>query len=154
MSQPRTVHLLGNILHFHAFSHEREGRFCVVESLTAPGAGAPPNHHAGEQESFVILDGTFEFTIDETTRAAGPGEVVNIPDGAVHSFTNVGKTPGRLMIINSPGTRHEQFFTTAGEPLPNGANEIPAPDGPPDIPAILAAAAAAEITIVPPPDAG
>lgn len=150
MTQPRTFHLLGNLLHFHAFSSETGGHYCVVEAKTAPGAGAPPNHHKGEQECFYVLEGTFEFMIEGKTRQAGPGEFVAIPDGAVHAFTNVGSAPGRVIIINSPGAMHDAFFSSAGEALPEGTTDIPAPNGAPDIPHVLSTAQAAGMTILPP----
>ncbi|WP_377191732.1 hypothetical protein [Ruegeria meonggei] len=59
--RPRIYHLLGNLLTFHAFPSETGDRCAIVEIKTAPGAGAPPNHHAGEDESFYVLDGEFEF---------------------------------------------------------------------------------------------
>ena len=68
--RPRIYHLLGNLLTFHAFPSETGDRCTIVEIKTAPGAGAPPNHHAGEDESFYVLDGEFEFFLN--------GETVNV----------------------------------------------------------------------------
>lgn len=147
----RTYHLLGNLLYFHAFSAETGGSYCVVEARTAPGAGAPPNSHPGEQEAFYVLEGQFEFMIDGATRRAGPGDFVSIPDGALHAFTAVGDGPGRVLIVNAPGRVHDAFFTEAGEALPEGTREIPSPAGAPDIPAVIAAGTRAGIVFPPPP---
>ena len=132
-----TFHLLGNLLRFHARSPDTGGAYCLVESLTAPGAGAPPNRHPSADEAFYVLDGSFEFTIEDDTIAAATGSFVKVPNGAVHSFRNVGETPGRLLIINSPGRAHDGFFSEAGDPMPSGTRELPPPAGAPDIPRLL-----------------
>jgi quercetin dioxygenase-like cupin family protein len=135
--QTDTYHLLGNLLHFLARSPDTGGAYCLVESLTAPGAGAPPNRHPSDDEAFYVLDGSFEFLIDDRTVQATSGSFVKIPTGAVHAFTNVGDKPGRLLIINSPGKAHDGFFSEAGEPMPSGTRELPPPGGAPDIPRLL-----------------
>jgi len=136
-----TYHLFGNLIRFHANSPDTGGAYCLVESLTAPGAGAPPNRHPGEDEAFYVLDGTFEFSVEGKTITATSGQFVKIPDGAVHAFRNAGDAPGRLLIINSPGTMHDAFFSEAGDPLPLETRELPAPTGEaPNIPAIIAIA--------------
>lgn len=153
VSRPRIYHLLGNLLTFHAFPSETGDRCTIVEIKTAPGAGAPPNHHAGEDESFFVLDGEFEFLLNDQTVRATSGDFVKVPDGAVHAFTCVGEAPGRLLCVNAPGAMHDTFFTQAGDAMPDGTTEIPAPDGPPDIPAILAVAEQAGMTLLVPADA-
>jgi quercetin dioxygenase-like cupin family protein len=132
-----TYHLLGNLLHFHARSADTGGAYCLVESLTAPGAGAPPNRHPSDDEAFYVLDGSFEFTVNDETVSATTGSFVKIPNGAVHTFKNTGDKPGRLLIINSPGKAHEGFFSQAGDPMPPGTRELPPPTGAPDIPRVL-----------------
>ena len=151
--RPRIYHLLGNLLTFHAFPAETGDRYTIVEIKTAPGAGAPPNHHAGEDESFFVLEGDFEFFVDGKTTQASAGDFVKVPEGAVHAFTCTGQSPGRLLCINAPGAMHDTFFTEAGEAMPDGTLEVPAPDGPPDIPAIMAVANKVGMTILAPQEA-
>ncbi|WP_171104001.1 cupin domain-containing protein [Ruegeria sp. HKCCD7255] len=151
--RPRIYHLLGNLLTFHAFPADTGDRYTIVEIKTAPGAGAPPNHHAGEDESFFVLEGEFEFFVNGETRGVRGGDFVKVPEGAVHAFTCTGETPGRLLCINSPGAMHDTFFTEAGEAMPDGTAEVPKPDGPPDIPAIMAVADKVGMTILTPNEA-
>lgn len=152
-SRPRIYHLLGNLLTFHAFPAETGDRYTIVEIKTVPGAGAPPNHHAGEDESFFVLEGEFEFFVNGETKNVQCGDFVKIPEGAVHAFTCTGKRPGRLLCVNSPGAMHDTFFTEAGEAMPDGTRDVPAPGGPPDIPAIMAVANKVGMTILTPDDA-
>lgn len=135
--QTDTYYLLGNLLRFHARSPETGGAYCLIETLTAPGAGAPPNRHPGDDEGFYVLEGKFEFIIADATFTVPPGSFVKIPNGAVHAFKNVGPEAGRLLIINSPGKAHEAFFTEAGEPMPPGTRDLPPPSGAPDIARLL-----------------
>lgn len=147
MPPHRRFHLMGNILHFHVFSHEVGGKYCLVEARVAPGAGAPPNRHAGEEEVFTVLEGTFDFVLDGEHLAAGPGDVVRVPNGALHHFRNSGTSPGRLMIVNAPGAVHDAFFTQLGEPVPEHSWALPPPGPAPDIPAMVAKAAALGVRI-------
>ncbi|MEM8700934.1 MAG: cupin domain-containing protein [Pseudomonadota bacterium] len=149
-SRPRVYHLLGNLLTFHAFPEETGNKCTIIEIKTAPGAGAPPNHHAGEDESFFVLDGEFEFLVNGETKRVSAGEFVKVPDGAVHAFTCTGQSAGRLLCINAPGEMHDTFYTEAGEAMPDGTSEVPTPDGPPDIPAIMAVANRIGMTILTP----
>lgn len=149
----RIYHLFGNLLTFHAFPAETGGRYTIVEIKTAPGAGAPQNHHSGEDESFFVLEGEFEFFLNGETFSAKGGDFVKVPDGAVHAFTCTGERPGRMLCVNAPGAMHDTFFTEAGDVMPDGTTEVPAPDSPPDIPAIMAIADRVGMTILAPSDA-
>ncbi len=149
-NRPRIYHLLGNLLTFHAFPEETGNKYTVVEIKAAPGAGAPPNHHAGEDECFFILEGRFEFFLDGETIQTGPGDFIKVPDGAVHAFSCTSETPGRMICVNAPGLMHDTFFTEAGDAMPDGTTEVPKPDGPPDIPAIMAVANKVGMTILAP----
>jgi quercetin dioxygenase-like cupin family protein len=147
MTTTDTYHLFGVVVRFLATNAETGG-YCLCEGLVAPGAGAPPNRHAGEDETFYVLDGTFEFVIDGTPRTVGKGGFVQIPDGAVHAFKNASEVPGRILIINAPGLVHEAFFSRVGEPLPRGSWDFPAPQGAPDIPKLIEIARQAGVEIL------
>jgi quercetin dioxygenase-like cupin family protein len=145
----RTYNVLNILMNFHAFPDEVDGKYCLVECVVPVGAGAPPNHHAGETEGFFILDGQVGFVIDGSETLARKGDFIPIPDGAVHAFQAVGDAPARLLILNSPGNMHEAFFTGIGTVLPNGQTDLPAPSEP-NIPAVLQKAEAVGMTILPP----
>lgn len=147
--RPRTYNVLNILMKFHAFPAETMGKFCLVECLVPVGAGAPPNHHAGETEAFYVIDGQVGFMLDGKEILAGPGDHVAIPDGAVHAFQAVGDRPARILIINAPGNMHDRFFTGIGEALPENQTDLPQPDEP-DLPAVMAMAAEVGMTILPP----
>lgn len=143
----RTYDVLGLLLKFRAFPSETNGKFCLVDCLVPPGLGAPPNAHPGEAECFIVSEGQFDFVIGETTRRAGPGEIVVVPEGALHAFRCTGTAPGRVLIVNAPGKMHEVFFTGVGRPLPEETTAPQPPVGPPDIARVLAVASAAGMQI-------
>ena len=151
MSLHRRFHLLGNLIHFHAYSHETNNRYCLVETLTAPGAGAPPNHHASEEENYVVMDGTVEFMIDGVPHVVSTGEQIRVPTGALHAFTNIGDTPARMLIFNAPGRVHDKFFSEAGDPVAEDSWEFPTSGIRDGVDHVLAVASAAGIHIPPPP---
>ncbi len=152
LDRPRTYDVLNILMKFHAFPSETMDKFCFVECLVPVGAGAPPNHHAGETESFYVIDGQVGFMIDGKETVARPGDHVAIPDGAVHAFQAVGDRPARLLIINAPGHMHEAFFTGVGQPLPEGQTELPEAKEP-DIPSVVSMAARVGMTLVAPAEA-
>ncbi|MBM6593004.1 cupin domain-containing protein [Microvirga pudoricolor] len=137
MSDPQTDTYLvaGSLVRF--LVREPEAGYCLVEALVAPGAGPPPNRHAADDEAFYVLDGTFEFGVGTETRIAQGGDFVRVPNGEVHTFRNISEAPGRLLIMNAPGTLHVNFFSQAGEPMPRGTKDLPSPLPAPDVPRLL-----------------
>lgn len=147
--RPRTYNFLNILMKFHAFPSETQGKFCMVECTVPVGAGAPPNSHAGETESFYVLDGQIGFMVDGKEFLAGPGDYVAVPDGAVHAFQAVGDAPARVLITNAPGQMHDEFFTGIGTPLPEGQTELPDPSEP-DLATVMAKAEETGMTIMAP----
>jgi mannose-6-phosphate isomerase-like protein (cupin superfamily) len=128
MGEPSYL-LFGNLLTFR----ERPSAgapLLLAECRTAPGAGAPPNRHPGDDEAFYILSGEYAFHVDGVARIAKPGDYIRIPNGAPHDFRNPGDTEASMLILNWPGRAHEAFFSELGEAVP--ADTLPiAPPGPP-----------------------
>lgn len=130
-----TFHFAGNLLRLRTRTAETNGAFSLVEVRTAPGAGAPPNRHPGEDEAFYVVSGRFEFAVDGTIRTVSAGDYVRIPNGCVHSFRNIGDDVGTMLITIWPGSGHDTFFSEAGEPVASGTTEFPK-SAPPDIPRV------------------
>ena len=124
-AQTDTYLVAGNLVRF--LVREPDAGYCLVEAFVGPGAGAPPNRHPTDDEAFYVVDGTFEFSVGSETRIATPGDFVRVPNGEVHTFRNIGQEPGRLLIVNAPGTLHVNFFSQAGEPMPAGTRDLPHP---------------------------
>jgi quercetin dioxygenase-like cupin family protein len=73
-----------------------------------PGAVAPPHRHPGE-EIVYVLEGRLEYRVEGRPAATlGPGDVLFIPDGAMHAATNVGDVRGAELAT---------YIVRKGEPL-------------------------------------
>ncbi|MCM2472081.1 cupin domain-containing protein [Rhizobium sp. CG5] len=143
-----TLHFLGNLVTFRACSADTEGSFSLIETLTAPGAGAPP-HIQQDEEAFLVLEGQYAFMLEDNTLHCGPGEFVYVKPGTRHAFHNPTDKPSRMLIVNLPGGPHESFFQAVGEPVEAGTQTFP-PVSAPNFPAIAATAARFGIEILPP----
>jgi mannose-6-phosphate isomerase-like protein (cupin superfamily) len=60
--------------------------------------GVDLHTHTDHTDSFYVISGKAEFTIDGRTMRAGPGGFVAAPSGTVHGFRNAGD--GELVLLN------------------------------------------------------
>jgi len=68
----------------------------LILDHSEPGQG-PRLHRHPYDETWVVIDGNLTFQVDETHQQAGPGDIVIVPPGAAHKFTNDG--PGRSNLV-------------------------------------------------------
>jgi quercetin dioxygenase-like cupin family protein len=94
------------------------------------GFAIPIHYHDAEDEAFYVASGEVTMFLGETQRRLGPGGFALAPRGEHHSFRL--ETPDAvLLLLISPGPRHEAMFREMGEPAV--AYRIPpAPDTAPD----------------------
>ena len=144
-----TFHILGTIIRILSLSPASGGAFSLYEYRTKPGSGSPLNRHPGDDESFYVLSGHYEFVVDGATSLKRPRDFLSIPSGAPHRFHNPGPGDATMLSINVPGAIHDRFFTTAGEPLASGTMEFPTQVHPPDTASIRAIAESCGIEFLP-----
>jgi quercetin dioxygenase-like cupin family protein len=96
-------------LAFKRSDGDQEGSYSLIESLEQPGASVALHRHRAWQETFVVLEGRFEFQAAGERRSLGPGEMLVIPRGAPHGFACTSPEPGRLLTISSPARVFEAF---------------------------------------------
>jgi quercetin dioxygenase-like cupin family protein len=109
------IWIVGDTLTFKATAETTGGALTAIDCEAAPGGGPPPHIHENEDESFYVLDGTFEILLGDELVLARPGDYAFVPRGTVHRFANVGEDVGRILILFTPGGL-EQFFRAAGIP--------------------------------------
>ena len=86
--------------------HNHNATVSIIVIDAPPGSG-PKLHRHPYEEVFVIQQGSVTFTAgDETIEATG-GQVVVVPAGAAHKFTNSGT--GRLRQVDMHAS--ERFVT-------------------------------------------
>jgi quercetin dioxygenase-like cupin family protein len=82
-----------------------------VEGTWGPGGSPPPKHfHPSQNERFEVLEGTLTARVDGDQRELRPGDVLEIPRGAVHQMWNAADVPARASWRTSPGGRTGQWF--------------------------------------------
>lgn len=71
----------------------------LMRSQVVPGSGPMPHRHP-HAEVFVIDDGQGRFDVDGRSIDAEAGDIIIVPNDAVHAFTNTGTTMLRLTAIH------------------------------------------------------
>jgi quercetin dioxygenase-like cupin family protein len=121
-------------------SEETDRAFFCFEASSSPGFG-PPLHSHSYRELFYVLEGEYEFTIEQEgelrTVAGRPGTAVSVDAGIPHTFRNAGQDQGRLLFVHIPAAL-EEFFEEYGVPV-SRPGEIPEGAAPPDFGAMAAA---------------
>lgn len=109
---------------------DTHGKYAVFEERVPPLAGPPPHHHPDE-EIFYIIEGEFEFMLNDfsNTFKAMPGSVVHVPSNALHTFKNMGSAEGLMVVLLSPGNLINYFREIGtrvkqGAPIPD-MNKVP-----------------------------
>jgi quercetin dioxygenase-like cupin family protein len=103
------------------------------------GFAIPVHYHDEEDEAFYIASGEVTMFLGDTERRLGPGGFALAPRGEEHAFRL--ETPDAvLLLLISPGPRHEAMFREMGEPA--GAYRIPPPSDTAPDPAQVGALAA------------
>jgi quercetin dioxygenase-like cupin family protein len=113
LTDDRTIQFLGNN-DITVLVSEREtgGKYCVLELTIQPGGGATALHTDRWVETFHVVEGAVEWTLERGGRletwVAGPGETVVVPVGAKHKFRGGGDRPSRLLTVGP--AEFERFF--------------------------------------------
>ena len=126
---------------------ETGGAYALVEVVVPPGAGPPPHIHQREDEAFSILEGEFEFVAGDKTVRAAAGAFIHAPKNILHTYKNVGDTPGRMIVVASP-PGFERFVAEVGIAATEGSAP---PQEPPDMDEFVRIAEKYGIEIPPPP---
>ncbi len=91
----------------------------VLEFVCAPQTGPALHRHSNEDELWYVADGDFLFQSGETRMQTSTGGVALGPRGLPHAFRNIGRGPGRLLIVTTPGGI-DAFFGDLAQALADG----------------------------------
>ena len=120
----KKVNVLGIPMVIRIHGHDTGGVVSAVESHDVPGGGPPPHIHSREDETFQVLEGEYEFTVDGKSFVANKGTTIFAPRGMPHTYRYLGQTPGRLMCVITPAG-FEGFFEAIGALTPQQQQDIP-----------------------------
>ena len=110
----RKLLVLGHEITLKLACRETDGEYFVFEAVTPPGFGMALHVHRQEDEFFRVLEGEFEFQLDQQIQKVATGAMGSLPKGIPHAFRNVGTTPGRILFTVMPGANFEKFFEELG----------------------------------------
>ena len=144
----KSLRVFGELVTCKITSYQTGGAYSLFEVVTQSGVGPPPHVQHREDEAFYVLEGEYEFLIEGRTSNAGTGSLIYIPKGNLHAHKNVGETPGRMLVSQTPGGLHERFFEEIGEERKDGSPP-PVSENPPDMARIAKIAAGYGIEMTP-----
>jgi quercetin dioxygenase-like cupin family protein len=81
-------------------SSQEGPNFALRKFSMQQGGGMPRHTNTVEHEQYV-LRGEATITIGGETHHVKTGDVVFIPEGAIHSYENIGEEPFELLCINT-----------------------------------------------------
>lgn len=89
---------------------EANADLAFYEYVSEPGVTGPPQHiHHAHDETFFVVDGTYEFTIGADVVPMPRGAFLYVPRGTPHTFRNAGDHLGRIVGTFNP-PRFADYF--------------------------------------------
>jgi len=109
LGQPLWV--LRDQLCFRLLSSDTGGAYTLYDHSMGAGRGSPLHTHSEQDEVIYVILSEFEVRIGPDVYRLTPGGVALLPRGIPHSFRNVQRMMGRLLVIASPGEGVEAFWS-------------------------------------------
>jgi quercetin dioxygenase-like cupin family protein len=120
--------VLGSVTRIVLDAGATGGGMTLVEITDKPGGGVPLHVHEREDETFMVVEGEVEFTVDGHATVGGPGTVMWGPRKVPHAFRMVGDAPSRIFVAITPsgmeGMFKELHALPSGPPDPARVAEI------------------------------
>jgi mannose-6-phosphate isomerase-like protein (cupin superfamily) len=86
------------------------GTVAFYEYVSEPGVTGPPQHvHHAHDETFYVVDGTYEFTMGADRAVLPRGAFLFVPRGTPHTFRNAGDDLGCIVGTFNPA-RFASYF--------------------------------------------
>ncbi len=125
---------IGHLMSILISGKDTNGAFSLIHGYEIRGLEPPPHVHTKEDESFYILDGEINYTVDNELFKAKRGDWIFLPRNVQHSF-QVQSDQAEVIIHLSPGG-FEEYFREMSEPA-KALIIPPRPQGPPDVKKII-----------------
>ena len=116
----------GNLVSVLARRERTGGAYGLIETIVAPGVGAPMHTHSREDEAFYVIEGELEFKLNGLRATGASGAFLHMPKDQPHGYVNHTTVPARVICVYTPGGC-EGFFEEAGEPVSDVAQGLAAP---------------------------
>ena len=80
---------------------ETNGNYTILDVIHPPNLGPALHIHPKGPETFYIIEGDYEFILDEKSITGKPGDVIFVPKEVPHKFV-VGDKCGHALVISPP----------------------------------------------------
>jgi quercetin dioxygenase-like cupin family protein len=93
-----------------------DGELLAFDFALRPGGAVPiPHVHPVQTERFEVTEGLMRFRVGLRTVLAGPGDVIEVEPGVMHSFANAGDDEAKLRVEVRPALQMEEMFAEVVE---------------------------------------
>jgi quercetin 2,3-dioxygenase len=82
---------------------DTDGRFSFLDEIWKPGMTVPPHYHKRHAETFYVVSGQVEWSVNGETHVMGAGDLVYIPPDTVHSVKVIGAKDVQSLMLYEPG---------------------------------------------------
>jgi mannose-6-phosphate isomerase-like protein (cupin superfamily) len=96
-------------------ANETRAGYCGKFLFVFDGQQCPEHHHRAKHETFHIVRGKVQMSLDGEIRIMSPGDVLAIPPGQRHSFQGIG--PTLLLEISQPCFLDDNYFSDTRIPI-------------------------------------
>jgi quercetin dioxygenase-like cupin family protein len=84
---------------------------CFAEwALGGPFEGPYIHHHDAQGDSFYVIEGELDVTVEETVHAVGPGSLAAVPRGVRHTFAHPRPGKARFLNVHAPDGGFADFL--------------------------------------------
>jgi len=103
---------IGMIFRIRKTAADSAGESFEMEMDLLPGSGGTPLHiHPSAEESYEVLQGTFDVNVGGTWKTAARGDRIVVPPGTPHTFRNSSAETVSLYNAHRPAMKFEEYFT-------------------------------------------
>ena len=101
-----------NVLDLKISSKDTNGGLTVFEQIGYTPKGGPPLHiHPNQDEYFYILEGEYQFQLDQDKYHLSAGDTIFLPRNIQHAFIQLTEK-ARVLVSYLPSGKMESFFET------------------------------------------
>ncbi len=89
-----------------------DGAYVEMDCTVLPGNGTMIHYHPHQEETYDVLEGALEVSLDGRWRHLHAGQSLTVPRGAVHGFRNSGTVPTRFINVHRPALGFQAHLET------------------------------------------
>lgn len=109
LTPARAYRVLGMTAHGHLDAAHSGAALSLFTLDVPPGAGPPLHVHTREEETVLVLEGTFEVQRGDERAMLVAGQAALLPREVPHRWRNAGEEPARLLVAFTPGGLESMF---------------------------------------------